>query len=401
MTDGNAAALAPDDIVLLSGVRTAIGTFGGALSETPASDLAAAVIREAVARAGIEPAQVDQVILGCVGQVAEDAYIARHASVKAGIPIGTPAYTVNRICGSGLEAIHEAARWLAAGDARIVVAGGAENMSRMPYYVRKGRYGYRYGDGALEDGTLDLVTDPFEDVPMGITAENLAERYGISRGLQDEYALRSQRRARRAIDEGRFREQILPLEVRRGRETVIFDTDEHPRESSAEALGRLRPAFRGEGSVTAGNSSGINDGAAAVVVTTARTAADLGLRPRLRLVARAEAGVPPEIMGSGPIPAVERLLERAGLSVQEIDVIELNEAFAAVAAACSEALGLPEDRTNPNGGAVALGHPVGATGTILVVKLMHELERTGARYGVASLCIGGGQGIASLVERTA
>ncbi|MCY4640391.1 MAG: thiolase family protein [Chloroflexi bacterium] len=401
MTDGNAAALAPDDIVLLSGVRTAIGTFGGALSETPASDLAAAVIREAVARAGIEPAQVDQVILGCVGQVAEDAYIARHASVKAGIPIGTPAYTVNRICGSGLEAIHEAARWLAAGDARIVVAGGAENMSRMPYYVRKGRYGYRYGDGALEDGTLDLVTDPFEDVPMGITAENLAERYGISRGLQDEYALRSQRRARRAIDEGRFREQILPLKVRRGRETVIFDTDEHPRESSAEALGRLRPAFRGEGSVTAGNSSGINDGAAAVVVTTARTAADLGLRPRLRLVARAEAGVPPEIMGSGPIPAVERLLERAGLSVQEIDVIELNEAFAAVAAACSEALGLPEDRTNPNGGAVALGHPVGATGTILVVKLMHELERTGARYGVASLCIGGGQGIASLVERTA
>ncbi len=401
MTDGNAAALAPDDIVLLSGVRTAIGTFGGALSETPASDLAAAVIREAVARAGIEPAQVDQVILGCVGQVAEDAYIARHASVKAGIPIGTPAYTVNRICGSGLEAIHEAARWLAAGDARIVVAGGAENMSRMPYYVRKGRYGYRYGDGAIEDGTLDLVTDPFEDVPMGITAENLAERYGISRGLQDEYALRSQRRARRAIDEGRFREQILPLKVRRGRETVIFDTDEHPRESSAEALGRLRPAFRGEGSVTAGNSSGINDGAAAVVVTTARTAADLGLRPRLRLVARAEAGVPPEIMGSGPIPAVERLLERAGLSVQEIDVIELNEAFAAVAAACSEALGLPEDRTNPNGGAVALGHPVGATGTILVVKLMHELERTGARYGVASLCIGGGQGIASLVERTA
>ena len=399
MTDANTAVLSPDDVVLLSGVRTAIGTLGGALAETPASDLAAAVIREAVARAGVEPAQVDQVILGCVGQVAEDAYIARHASVKAGMPIETPAYTVNRICGSGLEAIHEAARWLAAGDAEIVVAGGAENMSRMPYYVRKGRFGYRYGDGALEDGTLDLVTDPFEDVPMGITAENLAERYGISRDRQDEYALRSQERARRAIDEGRFREQILPLEVRRGRETVVFDTDEYPRETSALALSRLRPAFRSDGSVTAGNSSGINDGAAAVVATTAGTAAKLGLRPRLRLVARAEAGVEPEIMGSGPIPAIERLLERAGLSLAEIDVIELNEAFASVAAACSGALGLPTERTNPNGGAIALGHPVGATGTILVVKLMHELERTGARYGIASLCIGGGQGIASLVER--
>ena len=399
MTDATQRALSPDDVVLLSGVRTAIGTLGGALAETPASDLAAAVIREAVARAGIEPDQVDQVILGCVGQVAEDAYIARHASVKAGIPLGTPAYAVNRICGSGLEAIHEAARWLALGDARIVVAGGAENMSRMPYYVRKGRFGYRYGDGALEDGTLDLVTDPFEDVPMGITAENLAERYEVSRELQDEYALRSQERARRAIDEGRFREQILPLEVRRGRETVLFDTDEHPRRTSAEALGRLRPAFRDEGSVTAGNSSGINDGAAAVVATTARTAQELGLRPRLRLVARAEAGVEPRVMGSGPIPAVRRLLERAGLSLGEIDVVELNEAFAAVAAACSGELGLPEERTNPNGGAIALGHPVGATGAILVVKLMHELERTGGRYGIASLCIGGGQGIASLVER--
>ena len=399
MTDGRASALSPDDIVLLSGVRTAIGTLGGALAEMPASDLASAVIGEAVARAGIEPGQVDQVILGCVGQVAEDAYIARHASVKAGIPLGTPAYTVNRICGSGLEAVHEAARWLALGDARIVVAGGAENMSRMPYYVRKGRFGYRYGDGALEDGTLDLVTDPFEDVPMGITAENLAERYEVSRELQDDYALRSQERARAAIDGGRFREQILPLEVRRGRETLLFDTDEHPRGTSAEALGRLRPAFREGGSVTAGNSSGINDGAAAVVVTTARTAEELGLRPRLRLVARAEAGVAPEIMGSGPIPAIERLLERAGLSLGEIDVIELNEAFAAVAAACSGALGLPAERTNPNGGAIALGHPVGATGAILVVKLMHELERTGGRYGIASLCIGGGQGIASLVER--
>jgi len=389
-----------EDVVLVSGVRTAIGTMGGSLSETPASDLAAAVIREAVARAGIEPDLVDQVILGCVGQVAEDGYIARHASVKAGMPIGTPAVTVNRICGSGLEAINTAARWLETGDAEVIVAGGAENMSMMPYYLRKARFGYRLGDGAIEDGTMDLVTDPFENVPMGITAENLAERFEVSREVQDEYAIRSQERARAAIDAGYFKEQILPLEVTKGRDKVTFDTDEHPRQTSMEALGKLRPAFKRDGgSVTAGNSSGINDGAAAVVVTTASKAKELGLKPRLRLVARAESGVEPSIMGSGPIPAIEKALKKAGLTVSDIDVIELNEAFAAVAAACSTALGLPTDKTNPNGGAVALGHPVGATGTILTVKLMHELERTGGRYGLVSLCIGGGQGIATIFER--
>jgi acetyl-CoA C-acetyltransferase len=388
-----------EDVVIVSGVRTAIGTLGGTLSETSASDLGAAVIREAVKRAGLTPEQVDQVILGCVGQVAEDGYIARHASIKAGMPIGAPAYTVNRICGSGLEAINTAARWLQTGDAEVVVAGGTENMSMMPYYLRKARFGYRYGDGTLEDGTMDLVTDPFENVPMGITAENLAERFEVSRSVQDEYAVRSQERARAAIDAGYFKDQIMPLEVRRGRDTITFDTDEHPRSTSLEALGKLRAAFKDGGSVTAGNSSGINDGAAALVVTTAAKARELGLTPRMRLVGRAEAGVEPSIMGSGPIPAIEKVLAKTGLRIEDLDVIELNEAFAAVAAACSTALGLPADKTNPNGGAVALGHPVGATGAILTVKVMHELERTGGRYGLVSLCIGGGQGIASIFER--
>jgi len=388
-----------EDVVIVSGARTAIGTLGGALSETSASDLGAHVIREAVSRAGLQPEQIEQVILGCVGQVAEDGYIARHASIKAGMPIGTPAYTVNRICGSGLEAINTAARWIQTGDADIVVAGGAENMSMMPYYVRKARFGYKYGDGTLEDGTQDLVTDPFEDYPMGMTAENLAAQFEVSRDLQDEYAVRSQERAKTAIEAGYFTEQIAPIEAKKGRNTVTFDTDEHPRETSMDALGKLRPAFKPDGSVTAGNASGINDGAAAVVVMSASKAAELGIKPRMRLVARAESGVDWKIMGSGPIPAIQKVMEKANLNVQDMDVIELNEAFAAVAAACSVALDLPQDKTNPNGGAVALGHPVGATGTILAVKTMYELERTGGRYGLVSLCIGGGQGIASIFER--
>lgn len=388
-----------EDVVILSGVRTAIGTLGGSLAETSASDLGAAVIREAVSRAGLTPEQIDQVILGCVGQVAEDGYIARHASVKAGMPIGTPAYTVNRICGSGLEAINTAARWLQTGDAKVVVAGGAENMSMMPYLLRKARFGYRLGHSTLEDGTMHLVTDPFEKVPMGITAENLATKFEVSRTVQDEYSVRSQERARAAIDAGYFKDQILPLEVSKGREKVTFDTDEHPRNTSMEILGKLRPAFKNDGNVTAGNSSGINDGAAALVLTTASYARELGIKPRMRLVARAEAGVPPETMGEGPIPAIQNVLAKSGLTVDDIDTIELNEAFAVVTAACATALNLPAEKVNPNGGAVALGHPVGATGAILAVKLMYELERTGGRYGLASLCIGGGQGIASIFER--
>ncbi len=389
-----------EEVVIASGARTAIGRLGGAFQNTPASDLVAATLKAAVERAGISPGDVDQVILGCVGQVMEDAYIARHAAVKAGLPIEVPAYTVNRICGSGLEAINTAARWIECGDANVIVAGGVENMTMMPYYVRSGRYGYRLGNGTLEDGVQHLLTDPFSKSHMGVTAENLADRYEVSRERQDEVALQSQQRAARAMEAGYFRDQIVPVEVKAGRETKLIDTDEHPRaDTSADALAKLKPAFKEGGGVTAGNASGINDGAAAVVVMSRRKADELGVKPRLRMVTRAEAGVEPSIMGSGPIPAVERALKRAGLDVGDLDVVELNEAFASVAAACSAALRLDSEKTNPNGGAIALGHPVGATGAILTVKLMYELERRGGRYGLVSLCIGGGQGIATIFER--
>jgi acetyl-CoA C-acetyltransferase len=388
-----------EEVVVVSGVRTAIGRFQGGFANTPASDLAAAVIRASVERAGLRPEQVDQVVLGCVGQVMEDAYIARHAAVKAGLPIEVPAYTVNRICGSGLEAINTAARWIETGDAEVVVAGGAENMSMLPYYLRNARSGYRMGNGELEDGIIHVLTDPFNRYHMGVTAENLANEFEVSRQTQDEYALRSQERAAAAIAAGRFHDEILPIEVTQGRDKVVIDRDEHPRATSTEALGKLRPAFSEGGSVTAGNASGINDGAAALVLTSRRKADELGLRPRLRLVSRGEAGVRPEIMGSGPIPAVEKALKKAGLSVDDMDVVELNEAFASVAAACSTALGLDPAKVNPNGGAIALGHPVGASGAILTVKLMYELERRQGSYGLVSLCIGGGQGIASVFQR--
>ncbi len=389
-----------EEVVIVSGCRTPIGRLGGAFQDFSASDLAAVAIREAVCRSGVQPQQVDQVILGCVGQVMEDGYIARHAAVKAGLPIEVPAYTVNRICGSGLEAINTAARWIECGDASVVVAGGAENMTMMPYYVRSGRYGYRLGNGQLEDGIQHLLGDPFSKSHMGITAENLAEQYHVSREEQDEIAARSQQRAGAAMAAGKFKDEIVPVEVKAGRETKVIDTDEHPRpDTSAEALAKLRPAFKEGGTVTAGNASGINDGAAAVVVMSRSKADELGLKPRLRLVARAEAGVEPSIMGSGPIPAVRKVMQKAGMTTDQMDVIELNEAFASVAAACSKELGFDQAKTNPNGGAIALGHPVGATGAILTVKLMYELERQQGRFGLVSLCIGGGQGIATIFER--
>ncbi len=389
-----------DEVVLVSGCRTAIGRLGGAFQNCSASDLGAVVIREAVCRAGLAPDQVEQVIMGCVGQVMEDAYIARHAAVKAGIPIEVPAYTVNRICGSGLEAINTAARWIETGDASVIVAGGTENMTMMPYYVRNARYGYRLGHGELEDGIQHLLGDPFSKLHMGITAENLAEKFGVTREEQDEVALRSQQRAVAAMEEGRFKDEIVPVEVKAGRETKVVDTDEHPRaDTTLEALAKLRPAFKEGGVVTAGNASGINDGAAAVVVMSRLKADELGMKPRLRMVARAEAGVEPSIMGSGPIPAVTKVLKKAGMAVDQMDVVELNEAFASVAAACSNALGFDREKTNPNGGAIAMGHPIGATGAILTVKLMYELERRQGRFGLVSLCIGGGQGIATIFER--
>ena len=338
--------------------------------------------------------------MGCAGQWGEDAYLARFAAVKGGLPIETPAYTVNRLCGSGLEAIHTAARWIETGDAEVVVAGGAENMSMVPYVARNVRYGVRMGDTKLEDGLILTLNDPFNKYHMGVTAENLAEKYEVSREEMDRFALLSQQRAVSAIQEGRFKEQIVPVEVKAGKETKIIDTDEHPRaDTTIEGLAKLRPAFKEGGCVTAGNSSGINDGAAAVVMMSSRKARDLGLRPRMKLVSRGRAGVDPAIMGSGPIPAVRQALDRAGMGIDQIDTVELNEAFATVAVACARTLGIDEDKLNPNGGAVALGHPVGATGAILTVKAMYELERTGGRYGLVTLCIGGGQGIASIFER--
>jgi acetyl-CoA C-acetyltransferase len=388
-----------EDVVIASGVRTAIGRFQGALTDTPASDLGAAVIKEALSRSGVGSGQVDTVVMGICGQIGEDTYLSRFAAVKGGLPYSVPAMNVNRLCGSGLEAIHSAARYIQTGDADVVVAGGAENMTRLPYLLPHGRAGYRMGHGVVEDSMIRILSDPFSNQHMGLTAEKLAEQYEITRTAQDDFAAESQRRAIAAIEAGRFKEQIVPVSVKVGREEKLFDTDEHPRATTSEALAKMRAAFKDGGMVTAGNASGINDGAAAVVVMGASKAKELGIRPRLRMVARAEAGVDPSIMGEGPIPAIRKALEKASMTIDQIDVIELNEAFASVACACSQELSLAADKTNPNGGAIALGHPVGATGAILVVKLMHELERTNGRYGIVSLCIGGGQGIATIFER--
>jgi acetyl-CoA C-acetyltransferase len=391
-----------EEIVLVSGARTAVGRMGGSLLNTSASDMAAVVFKAAMERAGVRPDQIDQVILGCAGQVMEDAYVARHAAVKAGVPIEVPAYNVSRLCGTGLEAINTAARWIESGDAEIVLAGGSENMTMLPFYVRRGRFGYRLGNGQLEDGILSLLSDPFSRAHMGITAENLANKYGVTRQDQDELSLRSHKNAVAATESGRFKEQIVPVQVKVGKETKAFDVDEGPRaDTSMEVLAKLAPAFKEGGMVTAGNSSSINDGAAAVVVMSRRKADELGIKPLLKLVSRAEAGVEPSLMGYGPIPATKKALKKAGLTVDQMDVNEVNEAFAAVACTCIKELGMDASKVNPNGGAVALGHPVGATGAILTVKLMYELERIQGRYGLVSLCIGGGQGITSIFERVA
>lgn len=388
-----------EDVVIIDGARTAIGRFGGGFAKTGVETLGAAAIRAAVERAGLEPGQVDQVVLGCAGQFGEDAYVSRTASVGAGLLESTPAYTVNRLCGSGLEALNTAARWLETGDSEIVVAGGAENMSRYPYLLQDARWGKRMGDGRMNDGLLGVLNDPFNRYHMGVTAENLNDQWSLEREELDEHAVASHQKAIAAIDAGRFEDEIVPVEVRQGRKTAVIDTDEHPRRDvTMEGLGSLRPAFKDAGDVTAGNASGINDGAAAVVMTTASKAAELGLKPKLRMVGRANSGVDPTIMGTGPIPATERVMERTGLSPADMDVIELNEAFSSVALVCSRELGLDAERTNPNGGAVALGHPVGATGAILAVKALYHLEKTGGRYGLVTLCIGGGQGIATVFE---
>src|SRR5690625_498076 len=388
------------EVVIVSYARTAIGTMGGAIKDMHAADLGAHAIKEAVKRSGINVDEVDEVIMGCVGQAAENAFIARMCAIRAGIPTSSNAYTVNRLCGSGLQAINNAVQEIQTGQSDVVIAGGTENMDLLPYYIRKGRYGYRYGHGELEDGLMTALTDPFGNYPMGITAEVVAERYGITREVQDQFAYESQNKAIQAIDQGYFKDQIAPIELvdRKGNIT-IFDEDEHPRRgSSIEKLSKLRPTFQEGGTVTAGNSSGINNGAAALVIMSSEKAEELNLEPIAYIREQALAGVDPEIMGYAPAPAVEKLLEKAKKNIDDIDLIELNEAFASQSVAVLNALNIDNDKVNVNGGAIALGHPIGASGGIITVKLLEELKRRNKKHGVSTMCIGGGQGIATLFE---
>ena len=389
-----------DDIVILSGARTAIGTFGGALAGTPPIELGAIAAKAALERAGVEGDQIGNVAYGhVINTEPRDMYLSRVASMEAGVPETTPAMNVNRLCGSGAQAIVSVIQALALGDADFGIGGGAESMSRSPYILPQARWGQKMGDVSSSDMMLGALNCPFGTGHMGVTAENVASEHQISRADQDAFALESQSRARKAIDAGHFADQIVPVEVRVRRDTIQFDTDEHPKETSPEALAGLRTVFKKDGTVTAGNASGINDGAAAVVLARAEAAEAAGLKPRARVLGYAHAGVRPDVMGIGPVPAVQKLLERTGLSTDDFDVIESNEAFAAQAVAVSRGLGLNADKVNPNGGAIALGHPVGATGAILTVKALYELERIQGTKALITMCIGGGQGIALAIER--
>ncbi|GAB4386128.1 acetyl-CoA C-acyltransferase family protein [Albidovulum sp.] len=389
-----------DDIVILSGARTAIGSFGGSLSGLPPIEIATVAAKAALERAGVEGERIGHVVFGhVINTEPRDMYLSRVAAIEAGVPNGTPAMNVNRLCGSGVQAIVSAVQALRLGDADFALAGGAECMSRAPYALPAARWGQKMGDVRALDMMTGALTCPFGTGHMGVTAENVAREHGISRADQDAFALESQQRAARAIAEGRFRDEIVPVEITTRKGSVIFDTDEHPKATTIEALGGLRPVFQKDGTVTAGNASGINDGAGAVVLARADAAAKAGLRPRARILGYAHAGVRPEVMGIGPVPAVEALLGRTGLAVGDFDVIESNEAFAAQALAVSRALGFDPAKVNPNGGAIALGHPVGATGAILTVKALHELERIGGSRALVTMCIGGGQGIALAIER--
>ncbi|WP_422528178.1 thiolase family protein [Serratia fonticola] len=388
-----------NDIVVVSGVRTAIGTMGGSFKDTHQHDLGAAVIREAVARAGLQPAQIDEVVVGNVGQIAESGFIARICQLRAGLPNETTSYSVNRQCGSGLQAIVDCMLELQTGNAEITVACGTENMTQLPHYIRKARYGYRLGHGELEDGIVSILTWPEGPYHNGMTAEFVAERFNISREAMDKFAWCSQQKALAAIKEGHFTSQILPLEVREGKNSRLFAIDEHPRDTPKEKYAQLKPAFKKDGTVTAATSSGINDGAAALVVTTRANAEKLGLPIRMVIRGWAVAGCEAEIMGFGPAPATRKLMQKLNMSVHDIDLIELNEAFAAQSLAVINDLELDPAKVNVNGGAIALGHPVGASGAIIAVKLMYEMERRGVNSGLATMCIGGGQGISMLFER--
>ena len=388
-------------VYILSAVRTAIGTFGGSLMSKEPHELGSLVAAEAMARAAVAPDQVGHVVFGNVIPTGpKDAYLARMAAMNAHIPREVPAMTLNRLCGSGVQAIISAAQNIMLGDASVALAGGAEVMSRAPHYVQVARFGQKMGDVGLVDGLAGVLTDPFGNGIMGITAENVAQKYGISRLDQDGFALESQRRTAAAMMAGHFRSQILAVEVTSGRRQITVDTDEHPKpETTAETLAGLRPAFQKDGVVTAGNSSGINDGASALVLASGSHVTSSRAKPVARIVGYAHAGVDPSIMGIGPVPAVRALLARTGMALADFDVIESNEAFAAQALAVNRELGLDPARVNPDGGAIALGHPVGATGAILTVKAIYHLQRTGGRFGLITMCIGGGQGIALAIER--
>jgi len=389
-------------VVIASAVRTAIGSFGGSLAGVSAVDLGAIVIKEALNRAKVKPDMVDEVFMGCVLQAALGQNVARQASIRAGIPVGVPTMTINKVCGSGLRSVSLAFQSILTGDNEIVVAGGTENMSQAPYYLPKARWGLRMGNGEVVDGMIyDGLWDIFNGYHMGITAENLAEKYGITREEQDEFAAASQQKAEKAIREGKFKDEIIPVEIpQRKGDPVIFDTDEFPRPgTTVEKLAKLKPAFKKDGTVTAGNASGINDGAAALVIMSEEKAAELGIEPLATIVAWASGGVDPSIMGIGPVPATKKVMEKAGLTVNDMDLIEANEAFAAQSIAVARELKFDMEKVNVNGGAIALGHPIGASGARILVTLLHEMKKRNSKYGLATLCIGGGMGTSLIVKR--
>jgi acetyl-CoA C-acetyltransferase len=394
--------MSQNEVVIVSAVRTPIGAFAGSLKDISATKLGAHVIKSALEKAGLSAEQVDEVIMGNVLQAGLGQNPARQASIQAGVPQEVPALTINKVCGSGLKAVHLAAQSILVGDSEIVVAGGMENMSQAPYLLEKARDGFRMGDQKVVDSMIrDGLWCAFNDYHMGITAENICSEYELNREELDAFAARSQERAAAAIEAGKFADEIVPVEIpQRKGDPIVFNTDEHPKPgSTAEKLAKLRPAFKKDGIVTAANSSGINDGAAAVVVMSKKKAEELGIEPLATLRGNASAGVDPSIMGIGPVPATKKALEKAGISMSDLNLIEANEAFAAQAVAVGKDLGINEEILNVNGGAIALGHPIGASGTRVLVTLLHELKRRDERYGLATLCIGGGQGVATIVER--